>query len=120
MPGRGWYGKEQGFEVGEDVIYSPGFGRSFIKKVVKVTPSGIVRLEGWPATGFYPDGSQVGAESYHRSHINKVTPKRLRELEHERRLDDFDFLLRRFKWTRATIEDMDAVQAIIAPYLRRD
>ena len=44
------------FKVGEEVAVQLGSGQRFLSKVVRVTPSGVFNIEGYPDVSFGPDG----------------------------------------------------------------
>lgn len=112
-------GSDLGLQVGDKVYW----GR-LLTTVIGKTPTGQLKLSG-TSIRFYEDGTPIvgGSHYYNTDRLTVWTPEReariTREQAHLSAVTKLESDLYKWNWRRASLEDIQAVREIIAPYLRK-
>lgn len=70
-------------KVGDKVIYYYGYGRRQITEVIKITPTGRIRVKANPTLQFNKYGSLMSSDSWNRTYITKATDKLIQQVNEE-------------------------------------
>lgn len=70
-------------KVGDKVIYYSGYGRRQITEVIKITPTGRIRVKANPTLQFNKYGSLMGGDFWSGTYITKATDKLMQQVKEE-------------------------------------
>jgi hypothetical protein len=96
------------FKVGDEVLVIPNNGPDWISKVVKVTPTGRVRIEN-SSTQFSKEGYQIGNSIWDRKHIKHLTSDDKAKIARDRLI----LKLRAVDWSKYSTEKLTEVFLVI-------
>ena len=76
---------EYKFEVGQKVVVYGNYGYKKIAEVDKITPSGLIKVEG---SLFYEDGRERNSDSWNSLHIKPASEKEIMEIKRKQYIQD--------------------------------